>query len=454
MSVDISPEISVAGSILLDARCLPAVRALIGPEHFGIPWCRTVFRAACMLADEGAVVDPVTILCRANQLGEPLERETIRQALEVTPTAANAEVYARLVLRPPLEHLTAPRLARSASEIPDVPTRFLWYPYLPIGDYSVLMADGGTGKTLLCCGIAAALSRGIPLPGETETRDPMTSLLISAEDTAPLLKKRLQKSGAELSRVRLIDCQASVGMNISDGLEELEATVRTCDPVLVVLDPWHAFVGSEVDINRANVVRPQLQKLASLARRCDCALLLVSHVNKRAQGENANHAATGSTDFINASRSAMRVVFDEEAESRVLVHTKSNYAPYGPSVRFRIEGGGLVWDGLSDVTRATLERAARKRSTLAELRREAEAAEQDRLMDALRELAHGADEPLRLSYEALKERFGADIFGGRQPKRALDAVAPRLAGEGITIQSGVHVYGKEGQSRGIVVQNS
>ena len=29
-----------------------------------------------------------------------------------------------------------------------------------------MMADGGTGKTILCCGIAAAISIGKPLPGE------------------------------------------------------------------------------------------------------------------------------------------------------------------------------------------------------------------------------------------------------------------------------------------------
>ena len=57
-------------------------------------------------------------------------------------------------------------IARSAYEFGEDKTEFVWYPYIPVGDYSVLMADGGTGKTILCCGIAAAISKGEALPGD------------------------------------------------------------------------------------------------------------------------------------------------------------------------------------------------------------------------------------------------------------------------------------------------
>ena len=227
-----------------------------------------------------------------------------------------------------------------------------------------MMADGGTGKTILCCGIAAAVSTGKSLPGEVFDGEGKNVLIVSAEDSGPILKKRLALSGANLNRVFILDCSDSIGLNFSDGYDEFANTVIAHQPALVVIDPWHAFLGAGVDINRVNALRPVFQKLAHLTKKCQCAMILVSHVNKRAQGENANNAATGSSDFINASRSAFRVIFDDgDEDCRVMVHTKSNYASYGQSVRYRINDGGVVWDGFSDVTKQTLEMAARRRST-------------------------------------------------------------------------------------------
>ena len=36
-----------------------------------------------------------------------------------------------------------PRTAKKASEFGESRKRFLWYPFLPIGEFTVLMADGG-----------------------------------------------------------------------------------------------------------------------------------------------------------------------------------------------------------------------------------------------------------------------------------------------------------------------
>lgn len=330
------------------------------------------------------------------------------------------------------------RKATPAAAFGEADTRFLWHPYLPIGEYSVMMADGGTGKTILCCGIAAAVSTGNPLPGDVFPSEGKTVLIISAEDSGPMLKKRLALSGADLNRVFILDCSASVGLNFSDGYEEFSNTVVAHQPALVVIDPWHAFLGADIDINRVNAVRPVFQKLAHLAKTCECAMILVSHVNKRAQGENANNAATGSTDFINASRSAFRVIFDDTDEDRrVMVHTKSNYAAYGKSVRYRINNGGVVWEGFSDVTKQTLEMAARRRSTPWEVMQgnREHMAVSNALVKALEKSA-SPSVPTRYTYEEFKHEHGDLIFGGAQPKRALDAVKDRLSEDGYFLKTG------------------
>ena len=260
------------------------------------------------------------------------------------------------------------RIAKAAADYGVDNTCFLWRPYFPLGDYTVMMAEGGTGKTMLCCKIAAAVSTGTTLPGATE-QPSRNVLLVSAEDSGEVLRKRLSASGADLQRVYILDRETSAGLNLAEGYDEVLATVQSYNPVLVIVDPWHAYLGPLVNINKANALRPILQQVANLAKKCNCAIILVSHINKTSQGENANNAATGSVDFINAARSAVRIVFDDEDRSeRIMVHTKSNYAEYGPSIKYYItEDGGVEWDGFSDVTRQTLETASRRRSTPAEI---------------------------------------------------------------------------------------
>lgn len=346
------------------------------------------------------------------------------------------------------------RNAKAASEFGEDNTKFLWYPYLPIGDYTVMMADGGTGKTILCCGIIANISNGKPLPGDEFESVGRPSLIISGEDSGEVLKKRLDKSGADLDKVFILDRIGSEGMSISDRYEEFEATVLHHKPALVVLDPWHCFLGEHVDISRVNSLRPILQRISNLCKKCDCAMILISHVNKRAQGENVNNAATGSTDLINAARAAFRVVFDEtDEECRIMVHTKSNYASYGQSVRYRIMDGGVNWEGFSEITRQTLEMAARRKATPWEVMQRT--AERETINHALiKALEASANQfvPTRFSYEEFKKEYGELIFGGLQPKRALDAVKDQLAEDGFFLKTGVDVRRGKTHGNGFYVQ--
>lgn len=339
--------------------------------------------------------------------------------------------------------LNVKRIAKTAAEFGEDNTSFVWTPYIPIGDYTVLMADGGTGKTIFCCGIAASISRGecLPSASATEQTTPANALIISAEDRGELLKKRLISSGADLNRVYILDCMDSEGMDFTSNYDDFMDTIKRYSPKLVIIDPWHAFLGANVDINRVNAVRPVFQRLANMAKSCECGMILVSHVNKRSQSENANNAATGSTDFINAARSAMRVIFNDdpaEKDTRIIVHTKSNYAEAGKSIKFRItKDGGCQWVGFSDITRKTLEDAARFRKTPTEMlnRENTQDTTNYALIEAIREKAV-AGKIVNISYEEMKHINGSDIFGIMQPKRALESIISSLKNYDISVRTG------------------
>ena len=345
--------------------------------------------------------------------------------------------------------------ARRASEVEEDHTRFTWYPYLPAGDYSVLMAAGGTGKSFFCCGVAAAISSGEPLPEyylqglEAEKVEPKNVLLISGEDRASMLRKRLEASGADLTRCFILDINDTNGLLLPTG-EGDKAGNATWNylfdkykPEFVMLDPWHCFLPPSVDINKVNAVRQVLHNIAVMCQKHDCSMLLVSHVNKKAQGENANNAATGSSDLVNAGRSALQLIFDGSEggeDKRIVVHTKSNYAAAGKSIVYRITSdSGIEWDGFSEITRETLEEAARLRQKPAELLASRASVSADR--HALLEAVTALSEPgkaVKIRYSQLIDDHGEDIYCGRKPRAALESIAADLLARGITLKE----YGK------------
>ena len=87
---------------------------------------------------------------------------------------------------------------------------------------------------------------------------------------------------------------------------------------------------SSTNINSATSVRAVMAALDDLAKRQDCAVLLVHPLSKGVGGPRQR--ALGSVDFTNASRSSLLVGLDPHAEDKdsVLVQMKSNLNPLGP----------------------------------------------------------------------------------------------------------------------------
>lgn len=87
----IKAESAVAGSILLDHACLPAVMEILTSDDFYVSANKSIFESAVALHRRGDAVDPVTI--KAESAGA-VSDEYMLQLMDVTSTAANADVYA------------------------------------------------------------------------------------------------------------------------------------------------------------------------------------------------------------------------------------------------------------------------------------------------------------------------------------------------------------------------
>ena len=84
---------------------------------------------------------------------------------------------------------------------------WLWYPYIPYGKITIIEGDPGEGKTTLVLKLAAALSRGLPLPCDDDKEyEPIHIIYQTAEDgIEDTIKPRLEKAGADCSMIRVID---------------------------------------------------------------------------------------------------------------------------------------------------------------------------------------------------------------------------------------------------------
>ena len=217
----------------------------------------------------------------------------------------------------------------------------------------------GEGKTTMVLQIIAKLTKGeavLPsgsdepaLEEKTMDLEPVNVIYQTAEDgLGDTIKPRLLSAGADCSRVMVIDDNDQALTMMDARLEE--AIIQT-KARLVVLDPIQGFLGTDVDMRRANEIRPLMKRVAVLAEKYHCAIILIGHMNKNSNGKSS-YRGLGSIDFQAAARSVLIVGrIKDETEIRVVCHVKSSLAPEGKSIAFRLDKDtGFEWIGEYDIS--------------------------------------------------------------------------------------------------------
>ena len=246
------------------------------------------------------------------------------------------------------------------SEVDSEPVEWLWEPYIPYGAISLIQGDGEMGKTTLSLAIAAAVTKGEPLPMVSDSTEsyrdgegyavpvftsPANVVVQNGEDSLNrTIKPRLEKLGADCSRIFSIDDE-DVALTYTD--KRIEQTILETNAKFVIIDPVQAFWG-KANMNAANGVRPILKQLGAVAERTGCAIILVGHLRK--SGGRASYRGLGSIDIFSAARSVLTIGrVDVSSNIRIVVHNKSNLAPAGPAQTFGLDPAtGFYWAGETD----------------------------------------------------------------------------------------------------------
>ena len=164
------------------------------------------------------------------------------------------------------------------------PICWLWYPFISYGKVTIIQGDPGEGKTTLVLQIISRLTKGESINDEDESL-PINVIYQTAENgLADTIKPRLLAVNADCSKVLVID-DSDTPLTMRDA--RLEQAIIETNAKLVVLDPIQGFLGADVDMHRANEIRPIMKHISELAEKYKCAIILIGHMNKCSVGKSA-----------------------------------------------------------------------------------------------------------------------------------------------------------------------
>ncbi len=270
---------------------------------------------------------------------------------------------------------------RRMSDVHSEKREWLWQHRIASGALSMIAGLPGEAKTTIAFEITARITRGESLPGNDSPTEQGSVLIMSAEDhEKQTIKPRLAAAGADMTRVFSIDATVDDKDDINNRLLSLKADLKKLGRLveklreerseirLVIIDPISAYVG-EGDSHKNSQVRGMLTPLSKLAEKHKCAVLLVSHYKKNAEGTTALYRVTDSIAFVAACRTVLltgREVDDEGNPTgrKLLLNGKPNIIPEDtPGLAYKTEAVSITledgntddvprikWDGFVDTT--------------------------------------------------------------------------------------------------------
>lgn len=330
-----------------------AVAGLVAAGLLEEDYARTQLRAAASIRGVGAAEAVVAAAWEAGGRSpwvpgdvEIDGEEFAYKAPEAPETKASVKASGAEVPR---------RRFKKASEIEAQEVDWLWRGWLPKGMVSLMAGDPSAGKTFLALGIAAAVTRGDPLPGDTGAQDPGAVMFVSFEDAPQYtLVPRAERLGADPERLYFTELGDSP---TAAEIESLDSEILAVpDLRLVVIDPVGSYIGGATDTGRDAAVREALKPTVELASRHGISVLLLAHLNKG--DAKSLYRVTGSIAFVGIARTTL--LAGEYQGRRYLAVDKTNLGARPDAVEYLIEDvagpgsntGTLVWGAQDPSVRA------------------------------------------------------------------------------------------------------
>ena len=237
--------------------------------------------------------------------------------------------------------------------------------WIPKGSITLLVGDGGVGKTNLWCNLLSRISGGLPtmlddpnvphdISGHLGTLDRETGniyeakqnrecIYFSKEDsTETRLKDKLKDYGANNFEIFTVGIDHLNGFNFTS--PELEAIIEEHRPAICVFDPVQAFYPAGVSMSSRQQSRQVVDHLVRLGQQYGTAFLLVCHTIKRKTADWREKIA-GTGDLPDIARSVIFTSYTEimpRHKMRFISNEKNSYAKPQETVLYTVNDDGMI----------------------------------------------------------------------------------------------------------------
>lgn len=236
--------------------------------HADCPVCRAARRP--LTITEASQDGPVRLSCRRG-CAEPV----VFAALRIAPDGENDAGRA-----PVLRVLDMHRLLSTDPE----PVPWIAEPLLARGAVTMLAGREGQGKSMLALALAAAIGHGSTIAGIACEQGRV--LVVDAENGEREAHRRVRGLGVRPGA--LVYAEAD-GFNLRAHLGQLGVLLAEHRPDVLVLDSFRSLAPG-LDENDSAPVEATLGPLRGLARRHDCAVLVLHHAAKASDGYRGSTA--------------------------------------------------------------------------------------------------------------------------------------------------------------------
>lgn len=225
--------------------------------------------------------------------------------------------------------------AHLLAQLPDQePLQCLLEPLLPIGSTTILVGDGGVGKSACALFLTQVWLSGSQTPVRAyRPSEPISWHYYDWERISPSVFQwrcrvltESYRSASGLSGGYCLEERGifyQVDTSLFDFAEQFYEMIDTHRPQLVVVDSLSAAVSAS--LNDEKIARDVMNLFAEIGR-LGCAVLVIAHVAKEEARSKARVGPFGSRMYYNLARQVLELTADDEHPKQYLLHmTKNNY---------------------------------------------------------------------------------------------------------------------------------
>ena len=338
-----------------------AYMAKVPPAMQGDGGHDATFRTACYLARDFAlsVDQSMPLFLEWNRKCQPpWQPSELRQMLEDALEYGGGENGTEFPIGRKVAPADTEADARnaSASEIISKPLsdyeprsiEWLWPSRIPIGKLVIVQGNPEVGKSYTMLDAAARITTGRCWPDcDVSPERGRVVLLSSEDDPHDTIRPRFDRLGGDATMVDVIEAVRVTAdgepraLALERDIAVLQKFIERKQPRLVTIDPITDYF-IEANANRENEVRQLLAPLAATAEKYRTAVVLIMHLNKRADLE-AIHRGLGAVGWGGKARMVWMACKDpDDADRRLFLPVKNNICAPVAGLAYKIDDEGVL----------------------------------------------------------------------------------------------------------------